>query len=543
MQPNPIINPLAPPIVNPIVAPPTGPTAPTDPSGPTAPVRVQPGDVITASLMNQVLNRLDDLDRRTLEVRIVPAPLSDNAHAIVALGGAFGQPSSVWLDDTPLLPAIPNPGINLIILDPTLTVKYWSVYATGNLPAESDRLVSDLQTFGLSSDLIIAVTQDAFVDQLTPRAREALAAVGGAAFRTAEPNRDVIAFMGVVPAGSSLDFNYLVSVVPVDGQGAGLPFLWGVYSTSLRRFLVGGGAGQGGAPVVVPMAITSFRVSPVQPTVGGSATGTVTLSGPATESTTVNLATGNAQIASLPQATVTISKGEGSASFPITIVGAGQVNLTAQLSGQDPFMISLAVQPAPVALSVIQVSLSTTTAAPGAIVTGTVTLSAAAPAATTVSLSSGNANVAALPQPIANVAQGQSSATFQVNAIAPGTADIHASLGPSSQIATLTVQKPKDTKEKEGKDTKERKETKDKESKETKDTKEVEKVVDKAISKERDKAIAQEKISAERLPQSVIAGPVNAAGVSSGGVAPTGQAFIRAAERPAVGQQAINVPA
>jgi Interleukin-like EMT inducer len=507
---------------------------PNPPDASTQPARVQPGDVITASLMNQVLSRLDELDRRTLEVRIVPAPLINNAHALVALGGAFGQPSGIWLDDTPLLPSIPNPGINLVILDPTLSVKYWSVYTTGSLPADSDRLVSDLQTFGLSADIIVGVTQDAFADQLSPRARAALAAVGAAVFTSAQPNSDAIAFIGVVPAGGALSFNYLTSDVPVDGQGAGLPFLWGIYSTSLRRFLAGGGAGLGGAPVVVPVAITSFRVTPAQPIVGGSATGTVTLSGQATESMTVTLATGNAQIASLPQPTASIAKGQGSTSFPITIVGAGQVNLTASLPGQDPFMTSLSVDPAPTALSVIQVSLSQTTANPGDTITGTVTLSGAAPAATTVSLSSGNTSVAALPQPTANVDQGQSAASFQVNAVGPGSADIHATLGPSSQITSLTVQKPKDTKEKDGKDTKERKETKDKDAKETKDTKEggLDKV-------QREKISALEKVTDRVLPQFMPRGPSR---VLSSSVMPTGQAFIRAAERPNVGQQAINTP-
>jgi hypothetical protein len=492
---------------------------------------VQPGDVITAALMNSVLARLDELDRRAMDVRLVPTPLLAGSHTVVALGGAYGQPGGIWINDSPLLPAIPNPGINVAILAPNMTVKYWSVYATGALTAESQRLVNDLQTYAGSADLIVAITQDAFADQLQPVARDALAAVGGAAFRTATP-RDAIAFIGVIPVTSTLAFNYLVSDVPIDGQGAGLPFVWAVYSAPLRRFLVGGGTGGGGLGAAAAASISGLRFEPPSPTAGASTNATLTLSAPAPIDLTVTLSTGNSLIAQLSQTSVQIPQGQNSATFSIAAVSAGQVSISASLPNQPPFSASLTVQPPPPTLSVVQVTLSPNPSSVGATVTGTVVLSAAAPANTTVALSSGNTQVATLPQATVSPTTGQTSATFQVNAVSPGTTDIRAALGASAQIATMTVQKPKDTKEKE-KEGKDRKETKEKE-KEGKDTKE--------LAKEREKVqvekLQREKATDTKLRDAIALAPADGAAHMAAVPAADGHAFIRPAERPAVGQAA-----
>ena len=86
------------------------------------------------------------------------------------------------------------------------------------------------------------------------------------------------------------------------------------------------------------------------------------------------------------------------------------------------------------------VSLSATTVTVAGSATGTVTLSAAAPAGgATVSLASSNTGVATVPA-TATIAAGSSSIGFIVVAVAPGSAAITASMGSSSmQSPALTV--------------------------------------------------------------------------------------------------------
>jgi hypothetical protein len=89
---------------------------------------------------------------------------------------------------------------------------------------------------------------------------------------------------------------------------------------------------------------------------------------------------------------------------------------------------------------VASVTLNPASITTGASGQGTVTLSAAAPAAgAIVTLASSNAAVATVPATL-NVPSGSSSATFTINAVAPGSAAITASMGgSSSQSPVLTV--------------------------------------------------------------------------------------------------------
>jgi trimeric autotransporter adhesin len=86
--------------------------------------------------------------------------------------------------------------------------------------------------------------------------------------------------------------------------------------------------------------------------------------------------------------------------------------------------------------------LTPANAAPGAPVSGTVNLNAAAPAAgAVVALSSSNPAVATVPG-TATAAAGATTATFTAIAVGAGSATITASLGGSQSSATLTVAAP-----------------------------------------------------------------------------------------------------
>ena len=92
--------------------------------------------------------------------------------------------------------------------------------------------------------------------------------------------------------------------------------------------------------------------------------------------------------------------------------------------------------------SVSSVVLTPASAAPGALVSGTVNLNAAAPAAgATLALSSSNPAVATVPA-TATAAAGATTATFTATAGGAGTATITASLSGSQSSATLTVAAP-----------------------------------------------------------------------------------------------------
>lgn len=263
-----------------------GPSAP--PGGPsngsqTVLPRVRPGDVITADLLNLVLEMLETLaaglagqaaafgpDVATLRL----GNLAQNTRTLLALGTGFEQDGGIFLDGQSLLAGAPGRGINLVILDSELNLKHRQTYDTFAFSAQADLLASDLRQRTEHYDVVIGVTSDAFSSQLTDNARAALASVGAEALGRASRARDNAAFIGVVPnTQERVSFNYLASALPADQPGTGgarlaaQPFAWGLYNRTRRRFLLGGASGNltaqrepqtgggpaGGGGVVVPL--------------------------------------------------------------------------------------------------------------------------------------------------------------------------------------------------------------------------------------------------------------------------------------------------
>ncbi len=211
---------------------------------------VVPGDVITSDLMNQILARLTLLEASRV-TGILLGPLSENTHTIVALGTGFESGGGIFLDGVSLLAGPVQRGINMVILNPNLNVKFRSAYDTLGAASESTRLINDLQTQAVAQDLVVVATHDAYLG-ISPEASAALGAVGGAALGTATRGRDNGAFIGVVPTNrANVRFNYLASIIPADIEGftsarlSALPFVWGIYSIPLKRFLIGGGSNSG----------------------------------------------------------------------------------------------------------------------------------------------------------------------------------------------------------------------------------------------------------------------------------------------------------
>jgi hypothetical protein len=360
-------------------------------------LRVQPGDVIASALMNQVLDRLDGLTTRLNGVGLQLGPLAVQTHTLVALGSGFDT-GGIFMDGQALLQGQPQRGINLVILDSNLQVKFRAAYDTLGGAVPATQLATDIAAHTAHLDIVVGVTHDAYVPgsatPLPEPARTALASIGAYSLGRPDRGRDNAAFIGVVPANrTNVTFDYLVSIIPADDSGFGSgtlaapPFVWGVYSVPLHRFLLGGGA--------VPETWTS---------VGVAATQTQTQTQP---------------VAPAPAPARPVAVG------PIIVTPPAPV-LPIVFSAGGLRIVSMSFSPNPVGANATS--------------TGTVTLSAAVPrGGVTVALSSADPGTVTVPQDVV-VAAEQTTATFQANALKAGSAVIAATLpGGAPTRATLVV--------------------------------------------------------------------------------------------------------
>lgn len=247
---------------------------------PSLPPNVNPGDLITADLINSVLDVLRTLDTTVSDLTsslltFQLGSLVKDTHTLLALGTGFETGGGMWLDGEPLLINEPSRGINVVILTADLIVKHRQSYDTHGSATQAEQLASDLTNLTNRYDIVMAVTHDAYSLNLTQNARAALASVGAAALAETGEVRDSGAFIGVVPENQTgVSFNYITAFIPADGSGtgaarvAGLPFAWGVYSRPLQRFLLGGATShQPGTRAVAPTTPTTPTLTiPTRPT-------------------------------------------------------------------------------------------------------------------------------------------------------------------------------------------------------------------------------------------------------------------------------------
>jgi hypothetical protein len=195
-------------------------------------------------------------------------------------------------------------------------------------------------------------------------------------------------------------------------------------------------------PPAGPAALNSLSVAPSSVTGGQSATGTVSLTGPApANGAVVTLSSAN-PAATVPSS-VTVPANATSANFTVstTTVGSTTVgNITAVYSGLTK-SATLTVNPAaPAALSAL--TLSPTTVVGGSNSVGTVTLTKAAPAGgLVVTLTSNKPTKAIVPASV-TVPAGASSTTFNVATTTVNkriSASISASYNGVTKSATLTI--------------------------------------------------------------------------------------------------------
>lgn len=185
-------------------------------------------------------------------------------------------------------------------------------------------------------------------------------------------------------------------------------------------------------------AVSSVVVTAVTIGIGGTAQGTVTVAAASPTAATVALTSSNAAVATVPSS-VAIPAGSSTATFTVTGVAAGTAAVTASLNGSTMQSSMLTVA----SVAVTSLSLSASSVVGGVSVTGTVGLSAPAPAGgAVVTLSAGDP--LSVPASV-TVPAGASSATFRVSTrlvggTIPGT--VTAAYGGSSASAALSVTKP-----------------------------------------------------------------------------------------------------
>jgi hypothetical protein len=195
-----------------------------------------------------------------------------------------------------------------------------------------------------------------------------------------------------------------------------------------------------GATTTTP-AVSGVSLTATSLAAGSSGQGTVSLTAAApTGGASISMSSSNPSIATV-QTPVTIQAGSSSASFTLAAITAGTAIITASLNGKSSQSPMLTVTAGTVLLS--SISLSASSVVGGDSVTGTVTLTAAAPpGGAVVLLSSGDP--VTVPASV-TVPGGASSATFTIATRAVGgtiSGTISASYGGASVSAALTVTRP-----------------------------------------------------------------------------------------------------
>jgi len=254
--------------------------------------------------------------------------------------------------------------------------------------------------------------------------------------------------------------------------------------------------------IAQPVALQSLVPPEISMFQGDTATGTITLTAPATAGLVVPLTNSAPSVATVPP-NVPFNLGFTSASFPITAApqGQGQTTITATLGASQAMTVTVAQRP----VTLTNLQITPAIVARGFATTGTITLSGAAPAGAAISLGSSNTAVVTVPASVS--AAGATTVKFTITTVSLGTAVITATFG-NSLTETVTVVK-----------------TKDKDKDKDKD-KEKETVIDKITNVEKIREVVA-------LPASSMPGATRI-GSGIGGQAANGRAFIRPDERPVI---------
>lgn len=187
------------------------------------------------------------------------------------------------------------------------------------------------------------------------------------------------------------------------------------------------------------IGISSVVIASSNIVAGSTVHGTVNLSSAATSTLSISLASSNTAVATV-QSSMSVPAGSSSVGIAVTGVSPGSATISASLGSGASQTANVTVTSGAMLSSL---SLSAPTVVGGQTVTGTVTLSASAPASgADVSLTGGDP--VSVPS-VVTVPSGSTSATFTITTRAVGgtiSATIKASYGGMSASAVLAVTRP-----------------------------------------------------------------------------------------------------
>jgi hypothetical protein len=202
-----------------------------------------------------------------------------------------------------------------------------------------------------------------------------------------------------------------------------------------------GGSGSPTVPTTTTATVSGVTLNAASVAAGSSGQGTVSLTAAApTGGAGISLSSSNPAVATV-ETPVMIQAGSSTVTFSVAGVAAGTATITASLNGSSSQSSTLTVTARPVALS--SISLGASSVVGGDSVTGTVALTAAAPAGgAVVSLSGGDP--VSVPASV-TVPAGSATATFTISTRAVGgtiAGTISGSYGGVSASAVLSVTRP-----------------------------------------------------------------------------------------------------
>lgn len=180
---------------------------------------VKPGDLITSTLINALIDRINALELGGESILRL-GPLAQGAHTLVALGGPVTAGGGLWVDGERLSDKA-NEIANLALLDgSTLAVRL----ALAADATEGERAIELLMKQARQGDVLMV--------QMSVEKKGDTGGVSGEAATNL-----IHTYIGVIHG----DGQYLTALVFLNSiQTAHLPFTWGLYNTRLKRFVLGG---------------------------------------------------------------------------------------------------------------------------------------------------------------------------------------------------------------------------------------------------------------------------------------------------------------
>ena len=180
---------------------------------------VKPGDLITSTLINALIDRINALEAGGESVLRL-GPLAQGAHTLVALGGPITAGGGLWVDGERLLDKEKEVASLALLDGVTLAVRF----ALAADESNAQGVIMEVTKQARKGDILMM--QMGFEEKDD---------TGG----TTAGNKVMLAhtYIGVIQE----DGQYMTALVFLRSIQAGhLPFTWGLHNTRLKRFVLGG---------------------------------------------------------------------------------------------------------------------------------------------------------------------------------------------------------------------------------------------------------------------------------------------------------------